>query len=197
MACAASAAQSSASSSSRRVGWFQAGEYGVSEVLCAPVHRGASVVSVSSSFPPSFPPSPASVNLHHLVALFAFDIAAPVELTATPVHHLHFLCLEAAAAAHQLTAINGFRGPVTLAAHRAQHARRAWVVVAKVWTRVQVDQVFIGMRLELGVARHQDFGGAHLALLHLGGAVKLLFDDVSYFAEGRHGLPAGLHLAGA
>lgn len=56
----------------------------------------------------SFPPSPTSVNLHHLAALFALDIAAPVELTATPVHHLYFLCLEAAAAAHQLAAINGF-----------------------------------------------------------------------------------------
>lgn len=145
----------------------------------------------------SVPPSPTSVNLNHLAALFAFDIAAPVELAAAPVHHLHLLRLEAAAAAHQLTAVDGFRGSVTLAAHRAQHARRAWVEVAEVRTGVQVDQVFIGVRLELGVARHQDLGGAHLALLHLSGSVKLFLDDVSDFAEGRHGLPAGLHLAGA
>ena len=84
-----------------------------------------------------------------------------------------------------------------MAAHRAQHTRRARVVVAEIWTGFQVDQVFVRVRFELGVARHQDFGGAHLALLHLSGAVKLLLDDVAHLAERRHGFPAGLHLTGA
>ena len=61
-----------------------------------------------SAVPSTLPaPSPASVHLHHFAALFAFDITAPVELAAAPVHHLHLLRLEAAAAAHQLAAVNG------------------------------------------------------------------------------------------
>lgn len=137
------------------------------------------------------------MDLYHFATLLAFDVAAPVELTAASVHHLHLLRLETATTAHQLTAINGLRGSVTLAAHSTQHPRRAWVMVAEIRTRVQVDQIFICVRFELGVSRHQDFSGAYFALLHLSGAVKLLFDDVAHLAEGRHGLPAGLHLAGA
>lgn len=67
--------------------------------------RGVPVVSL---WVPPPPPSPTSVNLHHFAALFAFDVTAPVELTAAPVHHLHLLRLEATAAAHQLAAIDGF-----------------------------------------------------------------------------------------
>lgn len=120
-----------------------------------------------------------------------------MKLTAAPVHHLHLLSLEATAAAHQLTAVYGLGGSVTLTAHRAQHTRRAWIIITKIWTWLQVDQVFICVRFELGIARNQDFGRAHLALLHLGGTVKLLLDDVTHLAKGRHGFPTGLYLTGA
>lgn len=137
------------------------------------------------------------MHLHHLAALFALNIAAPVEFAAASVHHLHLLRVEAAPAAHELAAVDGFRGLVAEAAHRSQHARRPRVVLAEVGTRVQVDQVLVRVRFELRVARHQNSGGAHLALLHLGGAVKLLLDHVANLAERRHGFPAGLHLARA
>lgn len=142
-------------------------------------------------------PSPAGVHLYHFAALFAFDITAPVELAAAPVDHLHLLRLEATAAAHQLAAVDRLRRSVTLAAHRAQHPWRAWVIVTEIWTGVQVNQVFVRVRFELGVARHQDFGRAYLALLHLSGTVELLLDDVAHLAKRRHGFPAGLNLAGA
>lgn len=137
------------------------------------------------------------MHLHHLAALFALDVAAPVEFAAAPVHHLHLLRVEAAPAAHELAAVDGLRGLVAEAAHRSQHPRRPRVVLAEVGARVQVDQVLVRVRLELRVAWHQGAGGAHLALLHLGGAVKLLLDDVADLAEGGHGLPAGLYLARA
>lgn len=157
---------------------------------------GTCFVHLQFPLRPSFP-SPTGVNFYHFAALLAFHITAPVELTAAPVHHLHFLCLKAAAAAHQLTAVYSLWGSVAVAAHRAQHTGRARVVIAEVWTWVEVDQIFICVGLELGVPRHQDFGGAYLALLHFGGTVKLLFDDVPHLAEGWHGSPAGLYLTGA
>lgn len=52
--------------------------------------------------------SPTSMHLHHFTTLFTFDVAAPVELTAAPVHHLHLLSLEAPPTTHKFTAINGF-----------------------------------------------------------------------------------------
>lgn len=176
--------------SSCGVGWSRVGEVGGPRDPLAP--SGKSFRHVCRQRP-----SPAGMHLHHFAALFAFDITAPVELTAASVHHLHLLRLKATAAAHQLTAVNGFGGSVTLAAHCAQHARRAWVKVAEVRARVQVDQIFICVRFELGVTGHQDFGGAHLALLHLSGPVELLFNDVAHLAEWRHGFPAGLDFAGA
>ena len=141
--------------------------------------------------------SPAGVHLHHFAALFALDVAAPVELTAAAVHHLHLLRVEAPATAHQLAAVNGLGGFVAVAAGRSQHARRARVKVTEVRAGLQVDQILICVRFELGVARHQDLGGANLPLLHLSGAVELLLDDVAHLPEGWHGLPAGLELTGA
>lgn len=137
------------------------------------------------------------MHLHRFTTLLALNIATPMELAAAPVHHLHLLRLEATAAAHQLAAIDGLGGAVALAAHRSQHARCAWVALAEVWAGLQVDQVLISVRFELGVARRQHLGRAHLALLHLSGAIKLLLDDIAHLAEGRHGPPACLHFAGA
>lgn len=162
--------------------------------LLAP--SGPSLRSRLSTWPSLQIASPASVNLHHFAALFAFHVTAPVELTTTPVHHFHFLRLEASAAAHQLTAVDGLGRSVTLASHRAQHTRCTWVMVTEIWTGLQVDQIFICVRFELGIARHQDFGRSHLALLHLCGAVKFLLDDVAHLAEWWHGFPTGLHFTG-
>lgn len=72
------------------------------------------------------------MHLHSFTTLFALDIATPVKLAAAPVHHLHLLRLEATAAAHQLTAVNGLGSAVALAAHRSQHARCVRVTLAKV-----------------------------------------------------------------
>lgn len=137
------------------------------------------------------------MHLYHLAALFAFDVAAPVEFAAAPVYHLHLLRVEAAPAAHELAAVDGFRGLVAVAAHRSQHAWRPRVMLAEVGARVQIDQVLVCVRFELRVARNQSSSGAHFALLHLGGTVKLLLDDVANLAEGGHGFPAGLDFARA
>lgn len=138
--------------------------------------------------------SPAGVHLHHLAALLALDVAAPVELAAAPVHHLHLLGVEAPAAAHELAAVDGLRRLVAVPARRAQHSVFG-VVVAEVRAGVQVHQVLVRVRLELGVFGHQDLGGADPPLLHLRGPVELLLDHVPHLPEGGHGLPARLHLA--
>lgn len=137
------------------------------------------------------------MHLHRFATLLALDIATPVELAAAPIHHLHLLRLETAAAAHELAAVDGLGRAVALAAHGSQHARCARVAFAEVRAGLQVDQVLVRVRLELGVAWRQHLGRAHLALLYLSGAIKLLLDDIAHLAEGRHRPPACLHLARA
>lgn len=58
--------------------------------------------------------SPARVDLHHPMAGFALDRAAPVEFAAAPFHNLHFVRVKATAAAHQLAAIDGLGGLIAL-----------------------------------------------------------------------------------
>lgn len=130
------------------------------------------------------------------MAGFALDRAAPVEFAAAPFHHLHFVRMEAPTAAHELAAIDGLGGLVALPAAGAQHPVLE-VVVTEVRTGVQVDEILVRVRFELGVFRHQHFGGADLALLDLSGAVKFLLQHVAHFAEGGHGFPARLELARA
>lgn len=143
------------------------------------------------------PGSPARVHLYHLATLFALDVAAPVELAAAAVDHLHLLGVEPATAAHELAAVDGLRGLVAKAPRGSHYARRSGVVLAEVWARVQVHQIFIRVRLELRVSWNQDLGGAHFTQLHFCSAVEFLLDDVAHFAERWHCFPAGLHLAGA
>jgi len=140
--------------------------------------------------------SPARVDFHHPMAGFALDGAAPVEFAAAPFHNLHFVRVKAPAAAHQLAAVDSLGGLVALPATGAQHPVLE-VVVTEVGTGVQVDEVLVRVRLELGVFGHQHFGGSDLALLDLRGTVELLLQDVAHFAEGRHGFPARLELARA
>lgn len=140
--------------------------------------------------------SPARMDFHHPMAGFALDGAAPVEFAAAPFHNLHFVRMKAPAAAHQLAAVDSLGGLVALPAAGAQHPVLE-VVVTEVGTGVQVDEVLVRVRLELGVFGHQHFGGSNLALLDLGGTVEFLLQDVAHFAEGGHGFPARLELARA
>ena len=119
-----------------------------------------------------------------------------MELAAAALGQLHLRRVEATAAAQQLAAVDGLGRLVARAAPRAQHAA-AHVLLAEVRAGFQVHQVLIRVRLELRVARHQGPGGAHAAGLHLRGAVELLLQGVAHLAEGRHGSPARLYLAGA
>lgn len=141
--------------------------------------------------------SPTRVHLDHLATLFALDVAAPVELAAAAVHHLHLLRVEPSTAAHELTAVDGLRGLVAKASRGSQYPRRSGVVFAEVGARVQVHQILIRVWLELRVPWNQDLGGTDFAQLHFRGAVKFLLYDVAHLAERWHGFPAGLHLAGA
>lgn len=136
------------------------------------------------------------MDLHHPMAGFALDRAAPVEFAAAPFHNLHFVRVKAAAAAHQLAAVDGLGGLVALPPTGAQHPVLE-VMVTEVRTGVQVDEVLVCVWLELGVFGHQHFGGSDLALFDLCGTVEFLLEDVAHFAEGGHGLPAGLELARA
>lgn len=140
--------------------------------------------------------SPARVDLHHPMAGFALDRAAPVEFAAAPLHNLHFVRVKAAAAAHQLAAVDGLGGFVALPPTGAQDPVLE-VVVTEIGAGVQVDEVLVCVWLELGVFGHQHFGGSNLALFHLRGSVEFLLEDVAHFAEGGHGFPARLELAGA
>lgn len=64
--------------------------------------------------------SPACVDLHHPMAGFALDGAAPVEFAAAPFHNLHFVRVKATAATHQLAAIDSLGGLVALPPTGAQ-----------------------------------------------------------------------------
>lgn len=107
------------------------------------------------------------------MALFTFDKAAPVELTAAPFHHLHVVRVEATAAAKQLTAVNRLGGLVALPPTRAQDPVSE-VMVTEVRAGVQVHQIFISVWFELGIFGNKHFGGANLPLLNLRGPVKFL-----------------------
>lgn len=116
-----------------------------------------------------------NVLLHLSLARLTLDVTTPVEATLTPLDDDTGVGLEVSAAAHQFAAVHGPRSPVAAPAVRAQGARLG-VRVAEVGRRLQVDEVCVRVRLEVGVARHQVAPSADAAQHHLGGAVELLLE---------------------
>lgn len=84
----------------------------------------------------------------------AFDFAAPVEGARAPLDHLLDLRLVAAAAAHQIAAVDADRRLVAHAALRAGDAQFQ-VLLAEVGRVLVVDEVLLGRGLVLGVVRLQ------------------------------------------
>jgi len=140
--------------------------------------------------PPARSPSAAAVHLHDVLALLALDGAAPVKLAAAPLHQLRLGRAEAPAAAQELAAIHGRECPVALAARCAEDPAPG-VPVAEVWAVQQVDQVMSCVGLEVRALGDQELAGNDHHPL------ELFLEDVAHLAEGRHDLPARVHLAGA
>jgi len=111
--------------------------------------------------------SSADVLVDDSPTLLTLDVAAPVKLAAASLDHAPPAHVEAAPAAHQLAAVDAARRPVAEAAVRADRPG-APVRLAEVRRVAQVDEIGVGRRLELVVARHQFASRtAHQPLLHL------------------------------
>ena len=159
----------------------------------APSHAHVSV-TLSPYTTPSR--SVADVLLHLSLTRLTLDVAAPMEATLTPLDDDPRVRREVAAAAHQFAAVHRPRCPVALAADGAERARLR-VGVAEVWRRLQVDEVGVRVRLEVGVAWHQVAPRSDAPQHHFGGAVELLLQLLADAAQRRHGAPARLQLARA
>lgn len=95
-----------------------------------------------------------SMDLDVTGALFARDVTAPVEFTATPIDDFLSRRDEASSATHEVTTGNGLRCLVAGSASGAQWSRPG-VRVAEAWRRFQVDEVSTGMGLKALVDRYE------------------------------------------
>ena len=128
--------------------------------------------------------SVADVLLDLSFAQLTLDVTTPVEATLTSLCHDTFVRLEVPPATHQLAAVHRLGRPIAASPVRPQRAR-LWVGVTEVWRRLQVDEVRLRVRFEVGVARHQVAPRADAPQLNLCGAVELLFEFLADATERR------------
>lgn len=133
--------------------------------------------------------SAAPVQLHKM------DGAAPAELAAAALCLSSWAmwqpCRSTAARSRPWPASSGCTGP------RSAQDALPRVPAAEVRADPQVDQVVSLVGLEETALGQQDVVDTDLLPVNLCYPVRLFLEDIAHVAEGRHDLPAGVHLAGA
>lgn len=142
-------------------------------------------------------PVPRLLLAHKLVyerrAALTLDVAAPVELAVAALVFVGLELVVTATAAHELAAVHALRGLVAQAALGAQRAG-GLVTQAVVRAGVDVDQVIARRGVKAVVDQLQLASSADA---HGGGAVILLFQELSHTTEVGQLEPTGFQAARA